>query len=77
LSAAFLTPSLKLYVLKNPFKIVPKIFFKLDYDGSGKQITIECLTNLGFNLFLPPLGVAPQLTKLVSTTCFQKSFALS
>jgi hypothetical protein len=65
LSATFFTPSLKLYTLKNPFKIVPNIFFKFDYEGSGKQITIECLTKRAFNLFLPPLGVAPQLTKLV------------
>ena len=76
-SADFFTPSLKLFIWKKPFKIDPKIFFKFDSEGYGKQIIIECLTNLLFNLFLPPLGVAPQHTIFVSTTCFQNNLCLS
>jgi len=48
-SANFLILSLKLLTLKNPFNIEPKIFFKFDYEGSGKHNIIECLVNLLFN----------------------------
>lgn len=73
----FFMLSLKLLAVKNPFKIDPKIFFKFDSEGYGKHSVIECLVNLLFNWFRPPLGVAPQLINVVSTICFQKSLALS
>lgn len=76
-SANFFILSLKLLALKNPFKIEPKIFFKFDYEGYGKHNIMECLVNLLLSWFLPPLGVAPHPIRVVSTICFQKSFALS
>lgn len=48
-SANFFMLSLKLLAVKNPFKIDPNIFFKFDYEGSGKHRIIECLVNLLFN----------------------------